>query len=86
MADGLEGLLGERVCAFAVGAFLRFNLEAHLLDDSTADESAHAVGLHRIDRQRFNQINVALNWCEELKRRDPPPQYYPELDAPRHGR
>ena len=41
----MEGLLGERVCAFAVGAFLRFNLEAHLLDDGTTDEAPHAVGL-----------------------------------------
>ena len=38
-------LLGEGVGAFAVGALLRFNLEAHLLDDGTAYEAPHAVRL-----------------------------------------
>jgi hypothetical protein len=46
VVDGLEAcLLGQRVYAFAVGAFFGFNLETHLLDDGTTDEPAHAVGL-----------------------------------------
>ena len=43
--DGLERLLGDGVDAIAVGALLRFDLEAHLLDDGTTEESPHAVGL-----------------------------------------
>ncbi len=45
VADGLGGSLSDGVGPLAVGALLRFDLEAHLLDDGTADESPDAVGL-----------------------------------------
>ena len=41
----MGGLLGEAVCTLSVSAFAGFDLEAHLLDDGTADEPTHAVGL-----------------------------------------
>ena len=41
----VEGLLGEAVYTLTVIALFGLDLEAHLLDDGTADEPAHAVAL-----------------------------------------